>query len=92
MSNGSRPISITIPSSFLPASFKLRSSFAMPSSLLSIPEHAPQLVWRQVPVCAMRAAKRRRHGRTSRKRFGGPAHARYMALRKLDRKRKREHL
>jgi hypothetical protein len=61
-------------------------------SLLSIPEHAPQLVWRQVPVCAMRGAKRRRHGRTSNKRFGGPAHARYMALRKLDRKRKREHL
>jgi hypothetical protein len=40
----------------------------------------------------MRGAKRRRHGRTSNKRFGGPAHARYLALRKLDRKRKREHL
>jgi hypothetical protein len=68
----------------------------MPSPLLSIPEYAPQLVWRQVPVCAMRGAmrgaKRRRHGRTSNKRFGGPAHARYMALRKLGRKRKREHL
>ena len=61
-------------------------------SLLSIPEHAPQVVWRQVPVCAMRGAKRRRHGRTSRKRFGGPVHARYMALSHLPHKRKRVHL
>ena len=57
--------------------------------LLPIPEDAPQLVWRKVPGCAMRGAKRNRHGRTSNKRFGGPAHARYLALRKLARKRKR---
>jgi hypothetical protein len=65
----------------------------MPPSLLSIPEDAPQLVWRKVPVCAMRGAiaKHSRHGRTSRKPFGGPAHVRYMARRKLPHKRKRVH-